>query len=49
MPSETDVIVIGAGQSGLAAVRALQARGVHPVVLEEDRNQPDRSRGTTTA
>jgi putative flavoprotein involved in K+ transport len=34
MPSETDVIVIGAGQSGLAAARALQAHGIRPVVLE---------------
>jgi cation diffusion facilitator CzcD-associated flavoprotein CzcO len=34
MPSETEVIVIGAGQSGLAAARALQARGIRPVVLE---------------
>ena len=34
MPTETDVIVIGAGQSGLAATRALQARGIRPLVLE---------------
>jgi len=34
MPSETEVIVIGAGQSGLAAARALQAHGIRPVVLE---------------
>jgi len=34
MPSETDVIVIGAGQSGLAAARALQAHGIDLVVLE---------------
>jgi putative flavoprotein involved in K+ transport len=34
MHSVTDVIVIGAGQSGLAAARALQARGIRPVVLE---------------
>ena len=34
MPSETDVIVIGAGQSGLAAARALQEHGIHPVLLE---------------
>jgi len=34
MPSATEVIVIGAGQSGLAAARALQARGIRPVVLE---------------
>jgi putative flavoprotein involved in K+ transport len=34
MTSVTDVVVIGAGQSGLAAVRALQAHGIHPVVLE---------------
>ena len=27
MPSETEVIVIRSGQSGLAAARALQARG----------------------
>jgi putative flavoprotein involved in K+ transport len=32
--STTDVVVIGAGQSGLAAARALQARGIRPVVLE---------------
>jgi putative flavoprotein involved in K+ transport len=32
--SVTDVVVIGAGQSGLAATRALQARGISPVVLE---------------
>jgi putative flavoprotein involved in K+ transport len=30
----TDVVVIGAGQSGLAATRVLQARGISPVVLE---------------
>ncbi|MGH3152199.1 MAG: FAD-dependent oxidoreductase, partial [Streptosporangiaceae bacterium] len=34
MKSVTDVIVIGAGQSGLAAARALQAHGIRPVVLE---------------
>ncbi len=34
MTSVTDVVVIGAGQSGLAATRALQARGIGPVVLE---------------
>ncbi|MGH3205168.1 MAG: flavin-containing monooxygenase [Streptosporangiaceae bacterium] len=34
MPSVTDVIVIGAGQSGLAAARALQEHGIRPVVLE---------------
>jgi putative flavoprotein involved in K+ transport len=34
MPSETEVIVIGAGQSGLAAARALQEHGIRPVVLE---------------
>ena len=34
MSSVTDVMVIGAGQSGLAAARALQARGISPVVLE---------------
>jgi putative flavoprotein involved in K+ transport len=34
MPSETEVIVIGAGQSGLAAARAPQAHGIRPVVLE---------------
>jgi putative flavoprotein involved in K+ transport len=34
MTSLTDVVVIGAGQSGLAATRALQARGISPVVLE---------------
>jgi cation diffusion facilitator CzcD-associated flavoprotein CzcO len=34
MTAQTDVIVIGAGQSGPAATRALQARGISPVVLE---------------
>jgi putative flavoprotein involved in K+ transport len=34
MTSVTDVVVIGAGQSGLAATRALHARGISPVVLE---------------
>lgn len=34
MSSVTDVVVIGAGQSGLAAARALQVRGISPVVLE---------------
>lgn len=34
MTSATDVIVIGAGQSGLAAARALQAHDISPVVLE---------------
>ena len=34
MTSVTDVVVIGAGQSGLAAARALQAHGISPVVLE---------------
>ncbi|HUK70790.1 MAG TPA: FAD-dependent oxidoreductase [Streptosporangiaceae bacterium] len=34
MTSATDVVVIGAGQSGLAAARALQAQGISPVVLE---------------
>jgi cation diffusion facilitator CzcD-associated flavoprotein CzcO len=39
MHSVTDVIVIviGAGQSGLAAARALQAHGIYPVVLEAGR------------
>ena len=32
--SEVEVIIIGAGQSGLAAVRALQDHGLRPVVLE---------------
>lgn len=32
--SVTDVVVIGAGQSGLAAARALLARGISPLVLE---------------
>jgi putative flavoprotein involved in K+ transport len=31
---ETDVIVVGAGQSGLAASRALRSHGLSPVVLE---------------
>lgn len=34
MTSVLDVVVIGGGQSGLAATRALQARGINPVVLE---------------
>src|SRR5438046_913395 len=34
MTSVTDVVVIGGGQSGLAAARALQAHGIGPVVLE---------------
>ena len=34
MASVTKVIVIGAGQSGLAAARTLQAHGISPVVLE---------------
>ena len=34
MASDSDVVVIGAGQSGLAAARALQAHGISPVVLE---------------
>jgi cation diffusion facilitator CzcD-associated flavoprotein CzcO len=34
MSSMIDVVVIGAGQSGLAAAHALQARGIRPVVLE---------------
>jgi putative flavoprotein involved in K+ transport len=34
MTSATDVVVIGAGQSGLAAARTLQAHGISPVVLE---------------
>jgi putative flavoprotein involved in K+ transport len=32
--TETDVVVIGAGQSGLAAARTLQEHGISPVVLE---------------
>jgi len=32
--SATDVVVIGAGQSGLVAARALWAHGIRPVVLE---------------
>lgn len=34
MTSETEVVVIGAGQSGLTAARTLQAQGISPVVLE---------------
>jgi putative flavoprotein involved in K+ transport len=34
MSSVTEVVVVGAGQSGLAATRALQAHGIGPVVLE---------------
>jgi putative flavoprotein involved in K+ transport len=29
-----DTLIIGAGQSGLAAAHALRARGIEPVVLE---------------
>jgi len=34
MTSVTDVVVVGAGQSGLVAARTLQAHGISPVVLE---------------
>jgi putative flavoprotein involved in K+ transport len=34
MTSVTDVVVVGAGQSGLAAAHALLAHGIRPVVLE---------------
>jgi len=34
MTSATDVVVIGAGQSGLAAAHTLQTHGISPVVLE---------------
>ena len=34
MSSVTEVVVVGAGQSGLAATRVLQAHGISPVVLE---------------
>jgi putative flavoprotein involved in K+ transport len=34
MTAAAEVVVIGAGQSGLAAARALQAHGISPVVLE---------------
>ena len=34
MTSVTGVVVIGAGQSGLAATKALQAHGISPLVLE---------------
>jgi putative flavoprotein involved in K+ transport len=34
IPTHHDAIVIGAGQSGLAAGWALRQRGLHPVVLE---------------
>jgi putative flavoprotein involved in K+ transport len=34
MSTVTDVVVVGAGQSGLAATRALRAHGISPVVLE---------------
>ena len=47
--SETDVVVIGAGQSGLAAARSLQARGISPVVLEAGPEPSGRGRTITTA
>jgi len=34
MTSAAEVVVIGAGQSGLSAARTLQAHGISPVVLE---------------
>jgi putative flavoprotein involved in K+ transport len=34
MTSAAEVVVIGAGQSGLAAARALRAHGISPVVVE---------------
>jgi putative flavoprotein involved in K+ transport len=33
-PSSPDAVVVGAGQSGLAATHALRTRGLRPVVLE---------------
>jgi len=49
MTTEADVIVIGAGQSGLAAARALQARGIDPVVLEAFPEPAGSCPTTTTA
>ena len=36
MPSESHVIVVGAGASGLSAAAALARRGIEAVVLEQD-------------
>lgn len=36
LPSNPDVIVVGAGAAGLSAAKALQARGVNVIVLEAD-------------
>ena len=33
---DIDTLVIGGGQSGLAAARALQASGAQPVIVEAD-------------
>ena len=49
MTSVTDVVVIGAGQSGLAAARALQAHGITRWCWRRGRNRPGRGRAITTA
>src|ERR1700736_3666718 len=33
---QADVVIVGAGSSGLSAAAALQRRGIDPVLLEQD-------------
>ena len=33
--SDADLVIVGGGQSGLAAAHAAQAAGLHPVLLEQ--------------